>query len=63
MTGEAGLSRASEEIGKTWILWVFMIGGALTSGAVLRVGLTLFWRAQNRLRTRPPKGGTPRDCR
>lgn len=43
MTGEAGLSRAAEEIGKAWISWVFMIGGALTSGAVLRIGMHTFF--------------------
>jgi len=43
MIGEAGLSKAAEEITKTWVSWAFMAGGALTSAAVLRVGMHTFW--------------------
>jgi multicomponent Na+:H+ antiporter subunit D len=43
MIGEAGLSKAAEEVSKTWISWAFMAGGALTSAAVLRVGMHTFW--------------------
>lgn len=43
MFGEAGLSKAAEEAGKNWISWACMAGGALTSAAVLRVGMHTFW--------------------
>lgn len=43
MTGEAGLSRAAEKIGLAWTSWVFMIGGALTSAAAMRIGMHTFF--------------------
>src|ERR1700761_51062 len=43
MIGEAGLSKAAEDVTKTWVSWAFMAGGALTSAAVLRVGMHTFW--------------------
>jgi len=43
MTGEAGISKTAEEMGKAWIPWLFMVGGGLTSAAVLRVGMHTFF--------------------
>jgi len=43
MIGEAGLSKVAEEATRPWISWVFMADGALTSAAVLRVGIHTFW--------------------
>lgn len=42
MTGEAGISKAAEETGRNWISWICLFGGALTSAAVLRVGMHTF---------------------
>lgn len=48
MSGEAGLSKAAEEAGMSWISWLFLLGGLLTSAAVLRVGMHTFfgWGAE-----------------
>jgi multicomponent Na+:H+ antiporter subunit D len=43
MAGEAGISQASESAGRPWISWVCLIGGMLTSAAVLRVGMHTFF--------------------
>jgi multicomponent Na+:H+ antiporter subunit D len=43
MVGEAGVSKAAEEIGYSWISWIIMLGGILTSAAVLRVGMHIFF--------------------
>lgn len=42
MTGEAGISHAAEEMGRGWISWVCLLGGVLTSAAVLRIGMHTF---------------------
>lgn len=42
MVGEAGISKAAEESGRSWISWVCLLGGVLTSAAVLRVGVHTF---------------------
>jgi multicomponent Na+:H+ antiporter subunit D len=43
MAGEAGISQASEGAASPWISWVCLIGGMLTSAAVLRVGMHTFF--------------------
>jgi multicomponent Na+:H+ antiporter subunit D len=43
MVAEAGLSRAAEGVGRSWISWISVIGAVLTSAAVLRVGMHIFW--------------------
>ncbi len=43
MTGDGGLAKAAEESGRSWISWVGMLGGLLTSAAVVRVGMHTFW--------------------
>jgi multicomponent Na+:H+ antiporter subunit D len=43
MNGEAGISRAAEETGRPWISWICMLGGMLTAGAVLRIGMHTFF--------------------
>jgi multicomponent Na+:H+ antiporter subunit D len=42
MTGEAGISDAAEKIGLSWLSWLCLVGGVLTSAAVLRVGMHTF---------------------
>jgi multicomponent Na+:H+ antiporter subunit D len=42
MGGESGISQASEGVGLPWISWICLIGGMLTSAAVLRVGMHTF---------------------
>jgi multicomponent Na+:H+ antiporter subunit D len=42
MTGEAGISKAAEDLGLSWISWVCFFGGVFTSAAVLRVGMHTF---------------------
>jgi multicomponent Na+:H+ antiporter subunit D len=42
MTGEAGISKAAEEMRLNWISWVSLLGGTLTSAAVLRIGMHTF---------------------
>ena len=39
MTGEAGISHATEQAGLAWISWTYLVGGTLTSAAVFRVGM------------------------
>lgn len=48
MAGEAGISKAGEELGRPWISWIILFGGAVTSAAVLRVGMHTFfgWGAE-----------------
>jgi len=41
--GEAGISHAAEQTGNSWISWLCFVGGALTSAAVLRVGMHIFF--------------------
>jgi multicomponent Na+:H+ antiporter subunit D len=43
MTGEAGISKAAEDLGVSWLSWVCFFGGVLTSAAVLRVGMRTFF--------------------
>jgi multicomponent Na+:H+ antiporter subunit D len=43
ITGEAGISRAAEEMGWPWLSWVCVFGGALTAAAVLRIGMHTFF--------------------
>lgn len=43
MTGEAGISKAAEDMGKPWIPWTCLFGGVLTSAAVLRIGMHTFF--------------------
>ena len=43
MAGEAGISQASEGAGQSWTSWICLIGGMLTSAAVLRVGMHTFF--------------------
>jgi multicomponent Na+:H+ antiporter subunit D len=43
MTGEAGISHAAEQSGLHWISWTCLVGGALTSAAVFRVGMHTFF--------------------
>jgi multicomponent Na+:H+ antiporter subunit D len=43
MTGEAGISSAAERVGASWVSWLCLAGGVLTSAAVLRVGLHTFF--------------------
>lgn len=42
MTGEAGISKMAEETGKSWVSWVCLFGGVLTSAAVFRIGIHTF---------------------
>jgi multicomponent Na+:H+ antiporter subunit D len=42
LTGEAGISEAAEEMGRGWTSWIALLGGAMTSAAVLRVGMHTF---------------------
>ncbi len=42
MTGEAGISKAAEEMGRSWVSWVCVLGGVLTSAAVMRIGMHTF---------------------
>jgi multicomponent Na+:H+ antiporter subunit D len=42
MAGEAGISHVAEGLGQPWISWIVLIGGMLTSAAVLRVGMHTF---------------------
>jgi multicomponent Na+:H+ antiporter subunit D len=44
MAGEAGISQASEGVERSWISWICLLGGMLTSAAVLRVGMHTFFR-------------------
>lgn len=46
--GEAGISHAAEQAGDNWISWLCFVGGALTSAAVLRAGMHIFfgWGSQ-----------------
>jgi multicomponent Na+:H+ antiporter subunit D len=48
LTGEAGISDAAEHIGLSWISWLCLVGGVLTSAAVFRVGMHTFlgWGAE-----------------
>ncbi len=41
--GEAGASFTAEQIGFPLVSWVFLFGGALTSAAVFRVGMRIFF--------------------
>lgn len=41
-TAEAGISKAAEQAGCAWADWACLLGGALTSAAVLRVGMRTF---------------------
>ena len=41
--GEAYASVAAEALHLGWVSWVFVLSGALTAGAVLRVGIHSFW--------------------
>jgi multicomponent Na+:H+ antiporter subunit D len=41
--GEAGISKAAESVGSSWISWVCVLGGALTAASVLRVGMHTFF--------------------
>lgn len=43
MMGEAGISKAAEDVGLSWLSWVCFVGGVLTSAAVLRVGMHTFF--------------------
>lgn len=43
MMGEAGISHAAEDAGRSWITWVCIVGGVLTSAAILRVGMHTFF--------------------
>lgn len=43
MTGEAGISSAAEEMGRPWISWACLFGGAITAAAVLRIGMHTFF--------------------
>jgi multicomponent Na+:H+ antiporter subunit D len=43
MTGEAGVSKAAEQMGRSWISGVCMFGGMLTSAATLRIGMHTFF--------------------
>jgi multicomponent Na+:H+ antiporter subunit D len=43
MMGEAGISKAAEDVGLSWLSWVSFLGGVLTSAAVLRVGMHTFF--------------------
>lgn len=43
MAGEAGISKAAEDLGRPWISWIILLGGALTAAAVLRVGMHTFF--------------------
>lgn len=43
MTGEAGISKAAEALGMPWISWICLVGGVLTSAAVLRIGMHTFF--------------------
>ena len=43
LTGEAGLSKAAEEMGRSWVSWTCLFGGVLTSAAVLRIGMHTFF--------------------
>jgi multicomponent Na+:H+ antiporter subunit D len=40
--GEAGISKAAEDLGLSWLSWVCFFGGVFTSAAVLRVGMHTF---------------------
>lgn len=42
MMGEGGIAKAAEQLGMSWVPWVCVLGGALTSAAVLRVGMHTF---------------------
>ncbi|HEX3892523.1 MAG TPA: proton-conducting transporter membrane subunit [Terracidiphilus sp.] len=42
MMGEAGISKAAEDLGLSWLSWVCFFGGVFTSAAVLRVGMHTF---------------------
>lgn len=42
MIGEGGIAKAAEQLGMSWVPWVCILGGALTSAAVLRVGMHTF---------------------
>ncbi|HEY1579955.1 MAG TPA: proton-conducting transporter membrane subunit [Terracidiphilus sp.] len=41
--GEAGISKAAEDLGLPWLSWVCFLGGVFTSAAVLRVGMHTFF--------------------
>lgn len=43
MAGEGGISKAAEDLGYSWISWICLLGGVLTSAAVLRVGMHSFF--------------------
>ena len=43
VTGEAGISKAAEEISMPWLSWVCVFGGMMTSAAVLRIGMHTFF--------------------
>jgi multicomponent Na+:H+ antiporter subunit D len=42
MIGEGGISNAAEDLRMSWVPWICLLGGALTSAAVLRVGMRTF---------------------
>jgi formate hydrogenlyase subunit 3/multisubunit Na+/H+ antiporter MnhD subunit len=42
MTGEAGISKAAEQMDQTWISGICLLGGMLTSAATLRIGMHTF---------------------
>lgn len=48
MSGEGGLSKAAEELGYSWVSYICLLGGILTSAAVLRFGMHIFfgWGAE-----------------
>ena len=43
MAGEAGISKAAEQMSLTWISGICMLGGMLTSAATLRIGMHTFF--------------------
>jgi len=43
MTGEAGISKAAEQMSRSWISEICMLGGMLTSAATLRIGMHTFF--------------------
>jgi multicomponent Na+:H+ antiporter subunit D len=53
MTGEAGISKAAEEMRLNWISWVCLLGGTLTSAAVSRMGHGTSYRRSCRNRRAP----------
>ncbi len=42
IVGEGGISKAAEDVGMSWISLLCLLGGVLTSAAVLRVGMHTF---------------------